>query len=209
MIVIRKLILRWRFWLLLGVWALPALAAGEEPPLTGNGRRFLLGIEYLHPTEEDRNIRTVNLDGFIRLPQGPFVNFSVYVGLTLTHATGDITQLEGDLQQGTLREVNYASRATGIGPGVLADWRLIHRRRLSLHLAGCSNLMLYDRDFPAGGDRYNFMWRGGPWLKFHLTDAHEIGLAWRWMHLSNGQGPGPQNPSYDAQGLSITYALRF
>ncbi len=129
--------------------------------------------------------------------------------MTATFASGEITQLEGELNQGTLHDVVYSSDAVGIGPGVLTSLHLWQIGKLSLNLEGAGSFIIYNRDFPAGGDWYNFMWRGGPVLKYSIYQDHEIGLGFKWMHVSNGQGIGPQNPSYDGQGLNIQYSIPF
>ncbi|MCU7937059.1 MAG: acyloxyacyl hydrolase [Candidatus Thiodiazotropha sp. (ex Dulcina madagascariensis)] len=53
------------------------------------------------------------------------------------------------------------------------------------------------------------MWRGGPVVRYAIRNDLEIALGYRWMHLSNGQGAGSQNPSYDAQGVNLQYSILF
>jgi hypothetical protein len=113
------------------------------------------------------------------------------------------------LNEGTLKEVNYDNEAIGIGPGILADLRFWRYNKLSFHLDGSGSIIFYNRDFPAGGDHYNFMWRGGPVIRYVIWDDQDIGLGYHWMHVSNGQGLGPDNPSYDAQALSLQYTVTF
>lgn len=168
-----------------------------------------IATEYLYPVADSRDITTVNLNAYIRLKTIETVNLSILAGLTATYATGDITQLEGDFNGGTLRESNYENEAVGLGPGILLDLRLWRVSNFSLHLDGGGSIILYNQDFPAGGDRYNFMWRGGPVLRYDIGNGHDIGLGYLWMHVSNGQGIGPNNPSYDAQGLSLQYSVVF
>ena len=168
-----------------------------------------ISLEHLYPTDDSRDITTVNLNTFIRIKKIEAINLSILAGLTSTYATGDITQLEGDINEGTLREVKYENEAVGIGPAIRLDLRLWQGYNFSFHLEGSGSVILYNKDFPAGGDRYNFMWRGGPALKYDIRDKHNIGLGYLWMHVSNGQGLGSDNPSYDAQGLSLQYSVVF
>lgn len=168
-----------------------------------------ISLGYLYPTDDSRDITTVNLNTFIRIKKIEAINLSILAGLTSTYATGDITQLEGDINEGTLREVKYENEAVGIGPAIRLDLRLWQSYNFSFHLEGSGSVILYNKDFPAGGDRYNFMWRGGPALKYDIRDKHNIGLGYLWMHVSNGQGLGSDNPSYDAQGLSLQYSVVF
>lgn len=168
-----------------------------------------IAVEYLYPTADARDITTVNLNAYIRIKTIETVNLSILTGLTVTNATGDITQLEGDLNEGTLRESNYENEAVGLGPGILLDLLLWHGCKFSIHLDGSGGIIFYNQDFPAGGDRYNFMWRGGPVLRYDFGNGHDIGLGYLLMHVSNGQGVGPKNPSYDAQGVSLQYSIVF
>lgn len=70
-------------------------------------------------------------------------------------------------------------------------------------------MIVYDQDFPAGGDRYNFMWRLGPSLSYRVADSYVVGVSYRWMHVSNGRGVTPEDPSYEAEGLSLQVSYAF
>lgn len=168
-----------------------------------------LSIEYFHPAKRDRNITTININAYYPVKDLNARGLSVYAGLTATHAYGDIIQLEGDLGLGTLREVQYDNVATGAGPVILTDLCLLSSDQFSLKLDASGGIIFYNKDFPAGGDRYNFMWRAGPVLNLTVGDGQNMGIGYRWMHVSNGQGLGPQNPSYDAQGFSLQYSFIF
>lgn len=168
-----------------------------------------LSTEYYDPIEDDRNIRTWNLNAYYPIGAIEAVNMSFDAVLTATYATGDITQLEGELSKGTLRDVNYKNSAIGIGPGVLADLRILEMGQLSFHIDAGISAILYNKNFPAGGDWYNFMERGGFVLKYALENNQAVGIGYYRMHVSNGQGTGPQNPSYDAEGIRLAYTFRF
>jgi len=73
----------------------------------------------------------------------------------------------------------------------------------------CGAFILYDEEFPAGGEHYNFMWRAGPTLSYSFGHAYGIGVSYRWMHVSNGQGLTPNNPSYEAKGIGIQLRKAF
>ncbi len=66
------------------------------------------------------------------------------------------------------------------------------------------NFILYSEDFPAGGDFYNFMRRMGPVIEYKIKDNQFVSFRYLWTHISNGQGMKSFNPSYDAQGISIS-----
>jgi len=78
--------------------------------------KSIFNIEYLTPTEDDRNIDTLNIDINMPLTRFKMIDLSFYYGITATYATGSITQLEGKLNQGTLREASFDNSAYGIGP---------------------------------------------------------------------------------------------
>ncbi len=168
-------------------------------------RQLLYSMTYFYPIEESRNIRTANINAFYPFHEFEKINLSLYAVMTATYATGDITQLEGELEEGTLREVNFENSAFGIGPGLSVDMGLLRVSKLSFHLNGTGSFILYNNEFPAGGDYYNFMWRGGPKIEFDFGRSRAIGLLFQWMHVSNGQGVGSQNPSYDAEGVALQF----
>ena len=66
-------------------------------------------------------------------------------------------------------------------------------------------LIFYSDKFPHGGDIYNFMWRMGGAVHYRFNKKYAINLNVKWMHVSNGQGLGPQNPSYEAWGIGFGF----
>lgn len=166
-------------------------------------REKTIGLGYLAPLTEDRDIQTVNVDLAFLVSEGGHLPLSTYFGVVGTYATGGITQLEGELSEGTLRQVEYDNSAFGIGPGLRLNFRLIQTGALSVHLCGSGHLVLYSDNFPAGGDHYNFMWRGGPALEYRLAEDVSVGLEYERSHVSNGQGMTRENPSYDAHGIAF------
>jgi hypothetical protein len=168
-----------------------------------------ISIEYLSPTEDDRDIETINVDYNSLIATFDKLNLSTYWSVTGTYATGSITQLEGDINAGTLKEVQFDNSAFGIGPGLLLSFKLVEFNGLSLHLNGAGNLIIYSERFPAGGDYYNFMWRGGPMIQYALGESKSIGFSYQESHVSNGQGLSSKNPSFDAHGFALRYSSSF
>jgi hypothetical protein len=168
-----------------------------------------VSVEYLAPLEASRDIDTLNVNTLYQIKTFKRIGLSLFAGGTATFAKGDITQQEGELSEGTLHEATYDTDAVGIGPVVLADLRLWRLNGLSALVEASAGIIVYNRDFPAGGDRYNFMWRVGPVLQYAIGSGFLVGIGWLWMHVSNGQGTGPQNPSYDASGLSFQFSFPF
>ncbi len=187
------------------------LAGGVESAVatTGSGARFMLAAEHLEPTEADRQLDTTSIDLLFPFKSYDRPRLTLLAGLTATRASGHITQLLGELEQGTLRRETYDSPGTGIGPSFLASLDFARRRKLSLPLGVGGALILYDQDFPAGGERYNFMWRLGPSIAYRVSDSYVLGAAYRWMHVSNGKGYDRGNPSYDARGICVLLARTF
>jgi hypothetical protein len=80
---------------------------------------------------------------------------------------------------------------------------------VSLSLDGSAGVLLYDRDFPAGASRYEFMFRFGPTFSYRLNDTQDLSLTLRGMHVSNGQGFVNHNPEYNAAGLGVQFLTAF
>ena len=187
-------------WVLAVVFSV-GLARASEPIL--KERQKMIGLGYLSALTEDRDIKTVNADLAFAIAGPGHLPLWTYFDVVGTYATGDITQLEGELREGTLRKVEYNTGAFGIGPGLRLDLELMEIEGLHVDLCGSGHLVLYSQRFPAGGDHYNFMWRGGPVIEYRVTDDRSVGLGYERSHVSNGQGMTRRNPSYDAHGIFL------
>lgn len=196
---------------LLTIWPLLAVHADTEidDQTVSINSQIQLSIEDLWPISADRDIRTINLNAYYPIKEFDLIDLSIQFGLTATYANGETTQLEGEPSEGTLRQVEYDNEALGLGPVIQAELCVWPGESFSLHFDASGGFILYNKDFPAGGDRYNFMWRAGPMFRYALTTDMQLGLGWQWMHVSNGQGSGPENPSYDAMGLKLQFLLVF
>jgi hypothetical protein len=62
---------------------------------------------------------------------------------------------------------------------------------------------------PPGGDIYNFTWQLGGALAFRIDERFTLSAGVRRMHVSNGQGLVPRNPSYEGIGFPLGLAVRF
>jgi hypothetical protein len=191
--------------ILVGIHSYATLDMPDASGTPLSGKEKTASIEYLTPTDESRDIRTTNIDLGYLLTRVEKVNLSICACLTATYATGNITQLDGSLESGTLKTVRYDNSAFGLGPGLLASFTLWRISMFSIHLNGRGNFLVYNKKFPAGGEHYNFMWRGGPSLEYEIGKSKVIGVGYHWAHVSNGQGVGAQNPSYDAAGVIVTF----
>lgn len=157
------------------------------------------------PSKAERQLDLSVLDWQLRQKRLWDDRLRLGLGVTLMHASGHITQLTGSLDDGTLREVRLASPGWGLGPSLSGSWRTPLTQTMVASLDVKAALLLHERDFPAGGKRYNGLIEGGPSLHWRLDGGSEISLGARWLHLSNGQGLGAHNPSYDGRAVSLRY----
>jgi len=188
-------------------FAIVNVSVASEMPLSSSTK--FITIEYLAPTKNDRDINTTNIDINYLITNSVSladkVNLKIYFGLIATYATGSITQLEGSIEEGDLREVNFDNSAFGLGPGLLVSFQLWSSNRFSFYLNGRGNFIVYNKKFPAGGDYYNFMWRAGPAFEYQVGHSNAIGVGYNWAHISNGQGVDQKNPSYGAKGIMLKF----
>lgn len=160
-----------------------------------------VSLEFLRPTKGNRPIDTFSADVGVLRTVHPASGLSLGVALTATHAHGHIIQLTE-----TLQSVRYETSAFGIGPVVRARWQPIRVGDVALGADISAGLLLYSERFPAGGDHYNGMLRIGPVVSAQVSPRDQVTIAAKWMHVSNGQGLGAHNPSYEA--AAITMGLR-
>ena len=132
-------------------------------------------------------------------------DFKFYGGLTLSRARGTIIRRIGSSEAGTLRDETFDSAATGAGPVLAIRAEFAHSGNVSASLDGSAGVLLYDRDFPAGASRYDFMFRYGPTLSYRLNDRQTLSVTFRGMHVSNGQGFNAHNPEYNAMGVGAQF----
>jgi hypothetical protein len=177
-----------------------------ESPTPASSRRWVLRFdgeeEYYFPTKSDRPIQS----GFVNVVSGlEWVpgHLAFLGGVTTTGAEGYILQYNAQFQN-----VRYDTAALGIGPMFLLSWAPLHMGRVSLALDAVGAIVFYDTHFPAGGDIYNFTWRLGGAVAVRIVPTISLSAGGRWMHVSNGQGLGPQNPSYEGAGFHLGVTLR-
>ena len=164
---------------------------------------FEFGTEYFVPIHENRQIETIS-SNFMWIKNYGVGSIDVQAGLTLTRPWGEIEQLDENLQTITLK-----SGAWGVGPVFLFRWNLWPSA--SVHpILDCSGATIYyDRQFPGGGERYNFMGRFGAGFGLGSEKSLKVILKYEWMHVSNGRGLVPNNPSYEGKGPYIGFRFAF
>ena len=174
-------------------------------PETQAGREIMVELQELGPVERDRKIRTTNLDFLFRIKRFDTPDFKFYGGLTVSRSRGTLARRTGSFVAGTLEDETFDSAATGAGPVLAIRTELGHSGNVSASLDGSAGVLLYDRDFPAGASRYEFMFRYGPTLSYRLNDRQTLSLTFRGMHVSNGQGFNDHNPEYNAMGVGVQF----
>jgi hypothetical protein len=191
----------------LGVITLAGMFGGY-PLMDAPAQRIAeFGLDRLAPTKADRDLETTNVHIYLRQKRYDPLRLQLRLGGTLSRVTGSITQLTGSFEEGTLREETLPSPAWGIGPSAEAKFALLRTAPATLDLDFSAAVLLYDRDFPAGGKRYNGMFQIGPSVTFPLDSGSAFSLGYRWMHVSNGHSLGPENPAYEARGVTLRYRL--
>lgn len=174
-----------------------------EGVLASDDPAHSMDIEYLNSTNDDRDIDTVNLDLNFYLFSMARSKLAIYLDIVAMYATGSITQLEGELQTGKLKNAKYDNSAFGFGPGLLADLRIYENKKLSIGLEASGNFLIHNKRFPAGGEYYNYLWRAGPSVGYRISKSTSVKMAYLRAHVSNGQGLGAQNPGYNAHGVAL------
>jgi len=162
------------------------------------------GGEYLWPVERRRDIQTISFNALAGKEYFRKIHLSPYGGITATYAWGNILQLNDSSLQ-----VRYENAAFGAGPVFILRFEPLVYKSFSLGGDFSTGVIFYSRNFPAGGDFYNFMWRTGPTIAWRISDNYSINAGYRWMHISNGQGLKNRNPYYPAQGVSVNFDRYF
>jgi hypothetical protein len=180
----------------------PCSAAASESESGPRRNVVELTTSPFFPTKGGRPIRSTFFDAAVGRDLAP-VPVWIFFGVTATSAFGSIFQ---DTDNG---RVTLESSAFGFGPSFGVRFDPLRLGPLSLGGDASGALVFYDKHFPAGGDYYNFAWRVGFSAAIRIDDRVRIVAGIRWMHVSNGQGLGPWNPSYEAFGIPIGVSFAF
>lgn len=165
---------------------------------------YEIGVEYFWPASRDRQIHTTVVNILKRSNYLDDLHITTYAGLTVNYAWGHIIQKDPFGQ-----DIEYSNSAFGIGPLFHARWSPLTLDDLTFSIDASGGIMLHNREFPAGGDLYNFIWRIGPSISYQDSDKQTLIFGFRMMHVSNGQGLTRGNPAYDAAGISLTVSRYF
>jgi hypothetical protein len=92
----------------------------------------------------------------------------------------------------------------GLGPG--GRWNFVQAKPLRLFIEAGPDFIFTNNGFPSGGTNYNFFLRAGGGAAFRVNESYWLETSFKWAQISNGQGSGPGNPTW--QGLGVTLSLR-
>jgi len=121
----------------------------------------------------------------------------LFDGLALrAHGTRTMASLAANPPQ-------VAGNALAIGSGPMARWNFLQFSRCRLFMDAGGDLFLADRPFPNHGTVYDFFLRAGGGVSVRVSDSYWIESVFHFAHISNGQGFGPGNPTWQGSGLSI------
>jgi len=167
--------------------------------------KFGIGAEYLAPTKYNDKIQTVSMHAVFWKQYFKNISILINPGITTTYAWGYTADLT--LNAGAGGETNHKTSAFGIGPVLQLDYAPIHIKRFSVVIEASGGFILYSNRFPYGGDIYNFMFRAGPSIAYKIAPNYFVKTGYLWMHVSNGKGMGPQNPYYEAHGITLSLVI--
>ena len=161
-------------------------------------RRAEIQADYFRHRGERRYINLYNLHVFRQYKE--MHGMSLHWGLTVTRPVGSWAEKDAP-------DVRLDSGAVGVGPSYMVRWTkpLGKKWEASLDLTG--GLMVYNKVHPAHTRSYDFMWRIGPRLTYHLNDRNALSIAYLGHHVSNGQCT--KNPGYNGIGVSIGYRYTY
>ncbi|WP_371367464.1 hypothetical protein SRRS_13990 [Sporomusa rhizae] len=151
--------------------------------------------DYLTPHKKNRDIDTVSLHILNKISETK--NKTIYRGITITRSHGEI-----DYEHRILD-----SEGVGVGPIYMIRNERARSGKLSTALEMSGGFIVYDKVFPAGGRRYNFMWRVGPRFTYKFNENTSVNVGYMLMHVSNGFSS--HNPGYDARGVSLGFVTKF
>jgi len=167
-----------------------------------DGCQLELEAERLSHLNVQRDIDTSSLNLFYRKGQSTSGKWMYYSGATFTYAQGSIETWNASFQK-----EKYQSSALGVGPVLLARYEPLTCNKILFNADMSLGLIFYNKDFPSGGDFYNFMWRLGPNLSYQIKPSFTANLGYRLMHVSNGQST--HNPSYNGKGFTVSITKSF
>ncbi len=159
-----------------------------------------IGPEYIWHSNIGNEINTTSFNLLFWTHYFKNAQLDMHFGLTATEAKGTIQ----DWYTQNSPIIYHESTAKGIGPIVHFQQIIFEMAPISIFAAPSVGIIFYDKNFPYGGDFYNFMWRMSILFEYRINENYSFNIGVKWMHVSNGQGTGPYNPFYEGKGFSVT-----
>lgn len=165
-----------------------------------------IGPEFIWPSSNYQTIHTASINALFGTNYFKKAKLNIDVGVTATFAWG--TSLDWYTSANN-NLIYIKTSAFGAGPVLKFSQNIFEINRFSISGTASAGAILYDKNFPPGGDFYNFMLRAGLDFGYNLNKNISLKLNTKWLHVSNGQGSGPHNPYYEGYGLGITVTKFF
>jgi len=184
------------------IFFMPAynLNAQDTTPKFQTNRNFNFELEYYQPKDLSRNIKSVFAYSFWGREFINELHYSIYGGLITSFTWGNTLHWDANFV-----DRHYDASSIGIGPASLIRVDFLRFGRFNISGDFMVGIILYNKHFPDGGDIYNFMRKYGVTFGANISKDFDIDIGIRDMHISNGQGLGPQNPSYEGWGVSLDF----
>ena len=161
--------------------------------------RGAIAAELYFPEDRDnRDIRVATLSAESERHLGAGVWLRGALGLVFTEGV----KVEDDGPQSAELEAD----AVGLGTAGFVRWRPFAIGPVAPFAEFGVGVLYMSEPFPPGGTRRNSNWRRGFGLDIRLSDELTLTVAFRHIHISNGKGLVPENPSYDGDGFMIAFA---
>lgn len=167
--------------------------------------RIEVGPEFIWPSSYYQSIHTTSINSIFWIRYFKKAQLNMSFGTTTTYAW--VTSL--DFYHIRPKLVYYKTSAFGTGPIIQLNQSIFEMGRFSFEGTAVGGLIIYNKKFPYGGDIYNFMLRAGTDFGYKMNENIKLKLCCRWLHVSNGKGPGPNNPYYEGYGLGVSITKYF
>lgn len=95
------------------------------------------------------------------------------------------------------------SNAVALGVGPVARWNVLQFSRWRLFVDAQGDVILNDHPFPPHGTSYDFFLRAGGGVSVRVSNRYWVESAFRFAHISNGQGFDAGNPSWQGHEFSV------
>ena len=114
-----------------------------------------------------------------------------------------ILSLHATAFRGSRDDVSVDTEA--VGGACMLRWHFVNQSRFSIYLDYGYGILMAHESFPPAGTKFNFSRQYGLGLTVKIRDWVHGVFGFRQLHISNGKGIVPNNPSFDGAGGYIGY----